>query len=63
MKNFHFNQAWICKSFIWNFQIFNNMLFINKLYMIPTDPAVKPTTKKNMNSSKSLGNEFTIRLI
>ena len=30
---------------------------------MPIDPAVKPTTKKNVNSNKSLGNEFTIRLI
>jgi len=29
---------------------------------MPTDPAVKPTTKKNANSSKSLGREFTIKL-
>ena len=31
--------------------------------MIPTEPAVKPTTRKKKNSSKSLGNEFTMRLI
>jgi len=31
--------------------------------MIPTDPAVNPTAKKKINSSKSLGNEFTKRLI
>ena len=30
--------------------------------MIPTDPAVKPTARKKINSSKSLGKEFTIRL-
>ena len=30
--------------------------------MIPIDPAVKPTAMKNTNSSKSLGNEFTIKL-
>ena len=39
---------------------------INKLikyvYIIPTDPAVKPTARKKTNSSKSLGKEFTIRL-
>ena len=29
--------------------------------MIPIDPAVKPTTKKNINSSKSLGKELTIK--
>ena len=32
-------------------------------YMIPTDPAVKPTARKKINSSKSLGREFTKRLI
>ena len=32
-------------------------------YIIPTDPAVKPTIKKNINSTKSRGKEFTIRLI
>ncbi len=31
-------------------------------YIIPTDPAVKPTARKKTNSSKSLGKEFTIRL-
>ena len=31
--------------------------------MIPTDPAVKPTARKNTNSSKSLGKELTIKLI
>ncbi len=31
--------------------------------MSPIDPAVNPTTKKKENSSKSLGNELTIRLI
>ena len=30
---------------------------------MPIDPAVKPTTKKNVNSVKSLGKEFTKRLI
>ena len=29
-------------------------------YMIPADPAVKPTARKKTNSSKSLGKEFTI---
>tara|TARA_B100000941_G_scaffold232268_1_gene174732 strand:+ start:1360 stop:1473 length:114 start_codon:yes stop_codon:yes gene_type:complete len=32
-----------------------------KVYMIPTDPAVKPTARKKTNSSKSLGKEFTIK--
>ena len=30
-------------------------------YIIPTDPAVKPTARKKTNSNKSLGREFTIR--
>ena len=30
--------------------------------MIPTDPAVTPTARKNTKSSKSLGQEFTIKL-
>ena len=34
-----------------------------KNYMIPTDPAVNPTARKKINSSKSLGKEFTIQLI
>ena len=29
---------------------------------MPIDPAVKPTTKKNANSDKSLGRELKIRL-
>ena len=33
------------------------------IYIIPTDPAVKPTARKKTNSSKSLGKEFTIKLI
>ena len=32
-------------------------------YMIPIDPAVKPTAIKKTNSSKSLGKEFTSKLI
>ncbi len=30
--------------------------------MIPIDPAVKPTAIKKVNSSKSLGREFTNKL-
>ena len=30
--------------------------------MIPTEPAVKPTARKKINSSKSLGRELTIKL-
>ena len=32
-------------------------------YIKPIEPAVKPTIKKKVNSDKSLGREFTIRLI
>ncbi len=28
-------------------------------YIIPTDPAVKPTARKKTNSNRSLGIEFT----
>ena len=38
----------------------DNKEFISQIR--PTDPAVNPTTKKNANSVKSLGIEFTIRL-
>ena len=34
----------------------NNFNYIN-----PINPAVNPTIKKNVNSSKSLGKEFTIK--
>jgi len=30
---------------------------------MPTDPAVNPTARKKTNSSKSLGKEFTNKLI
>ena len=36
--------------------------FLLKFQISPTDPAVKPTTKKKQNSNRSLGNEFTIKL-
>ena len=36
---------------------------IEYTYIIPTDPAVKPTARKKTNSSKSLGKEFTKKLI
>ena len=39
-----------------------NKSFKNYYYIKPIDPAVKPTTKKNANSVRSLGIEFTIRL-
>ena len=35
------------------------VIFLN--YTSPTDPAVKPTAKKNVNSRRSLGRELTIR--
>ena len=31
-------------------------------YIKPIEPAVKPTAKKNENSNKSLGKEFTNKL-
>jgi len=37
-------------------------VLIEKIYISPTDPAVKPTARKKTNSSKSLGKELTIRL-
>ena len=39
-----------------------NLSLIQIAYIIPTDPAVKPTARKKTNSSKSLGNEFTNKL-
>ena len=38
-------------------------ILIEYVYINPTDPAVKPTARKKTNSSKSLGNELTIRLM
>ena len=35
----------------------NQILKIN--YINPIDPAVNPTTRKNANSNRSLGREFT----
>jgi hypothetical protein len=40
----------------------NLVILFSKNYMIPIDPAVKPTARKKTNSSKSLGKEFTIKL-
>ena len=37
--------------------------YVGYNYMIPTEPAVKPTARKKTNSSRSLGKEFTIKLI
>ena len=34
---------------------------IVSVYISPIDPAVKPTTKKKVNSRRSRGREFTIR--
>ena len=38
--------------------------FCNKsnIYMIPIEPAVKPTIRKKENSKRSLGREFIIKL-
>ena len=38
-------------------EIFEKLLIGN--YINPTDPAVKPTTKKKANSKRSLGRELT----
>ena len=38
------------------------MVVKNDSYIIPIDPAVKPTARKKTNSNKSLGKEFTIKL-
>jgi len=38
----------------------DNLIFV--FYIIPIEPAVNPTTKKNANSDKSLGIELTIKL-
>ena len=47
-----------------DFIIIRNLRFwLNLSYMIPIDPAVKPTARKKTNSSKSLGREFIKRLI
>ena len=37
------------------------MIFQYYIYINPTDPAVKPTAKKKVNSNKSLGRELTIK--
>ena len=42
---------------------YNNWKLIIYIYQIkPIDPAVNPTTKKNANSDRSLGIEFTNKL-
>ena len=38
-------------------------LIIVHVYINPIEPAVNPTIKKNVNSSRSLGREFTNRFI
>ena len=49
------------------FYVLEKMKNLLKYFMIsyirPIDPAVNPTTKKNANSVRSLGIEFTKRLI
>ena len=42
-----------------NWKLFEILFLINQIK--PIEPAVKPTAKKNANSDKSLGIEFTIR--
>ena len=36
--------------------------FNKKFYIIPIEPAVKPTIRKKENSKRSLGREFIIKL-
>ena len=43
--------------------IFLRSLKFIQNYIKPTDPAVNPTIRKKVNSSKSLGNELTNKLI
>ena len=43
--------------------MFNTNLRNRKCYINPIDPAVNPTAKKKVNSSKSLGRELTIKFI
>ena len=44
--------------------IFKKFKYLDEwTYMIPTDPAVKPTARKKTNSNRSLGKEFTIKLM
>ena len=42
------------------YQLFNVAFKLDQIK--PIEPAVNPTAKKNANSVKSLGIEFTIRL-
>ena len=49
-------KLWILKMLVLDLKFFK--LFS---YMIPTDPAVKPTARKKTNSNKSLGKELTIK--
>ena len=55
-KNFNKDISFI-EKLLKNFAL--NISFYSK----PTDPAVKPTTRKRENSNKSLGKEFTNKLI
>ena len=54
----------ICSKVIKKLEV-SNLFTSSKFYdyINPTDPAVKPTAKKNVNSNKSLGREFTIKFI
>ena len=50
------------KRLLWYLDMQDNKFWLDDGYIIPTDPAVNPTARKKTNSSKSLGNEFTIKL-
>ena len=43
----------------------NNKIFLlnSQFYINPIEPAVNPTAKKNVNSNRSLGREFTNKFI
>tara|TARA_Y100000739_G_C20242975_1_gene299712 strand:+ start:223 stop:375 length:153 start_codon:yes stop_codon:yes gene_type:complete len=44
------------------YKIFFKVIRYGFFQIKPIDPAVNPTTKKNANSDKSRGIEFTIKL-
>ena len=41
------------------FKKLQNFCLIFLIYINPIEPAVNPTARKNVNSSRSLGREFT----
>ena len=55
-KNFNKDISFIEK-------LLKNFALYISFYSKPTDPAVKPTTRNKENSNKSLGKEFTNKLI